>query len=79
MNIYFFLGNKPIDYFNMLVDENFYELVIRETNHYAEEAFLSGGMLPASRISRWHDDSGGTSRISWSFHSYGYDSSKSSK
>lgn len=39
----------------MLIDENFYELVIRETNHYAEEAFLSGGMLPASRMSRWHD------------------------
>lgn len=47
-------GDSPIDFFNMLVDENFYKLIVEETNIYAEEVFLNSTLLATARISRWH-------------------------
>lgn len=49
----FFTGNRPIDFFNMLVDDNFYTLIAEETNKYANEVFLYSTMLPSARITRW--------------------------
>lgn len=48
-------GDSPMDYFNLLVDDSFYELVTCETNIYATEVFLSHGTKEHSRISRWKD------------------------
>lgn len=39
----------------MLVDNSFFELLVRETNRYAEEVFLSSGVAASSRITRWRD------------------------
>jgi hypothetical protein len=51
----FYTDNRPIDFFNLLVDENFYKIIADEINKYAEEVFLSSIMSPSSRISRWRD------------------------
>lgn len=48
-------GTRPIDFFNLLVDESFFGLIVRETNRQAEEIFLSSVTAPSSRISRWRD------------------------
>ncbi|KAK9710650.1 hypothetical protein QE152_g25904 [Popillia japonica] len=34
-------GDDPINYFDLLVTDEFYDLVVEETNAYAEEVFLS--------------------------------------
>lgn len=47
-------GNKPIDFFNLLVDSVFLENIVEETNHYAEKVFLdSSSIFDNSRITRW--------------------------
>lgn len=46
-------GHKEIDYFNLLVSDSFYNLVIDETNLYAVE-ILSKSSVQA-RISHWKD------------------------
>lgn len=47
-------GNgNPIDYFFLLFDENFIQLLVDETNMYAEKEFLRIGGAPRSRISTW--------------------------
>jgi len=47
-------GNgKPIDFFFMLFDENFFDLLVREINNYAESEFLRVGVAERSRISQW--------------------------
>lgn len=44
-----------MDFFNMLVDDSFFKLIVTETNRYAEEVFLSLGTAESSRITRWRD------------------------
>jgi hypothetical protein len=34
-----FSGNRPIDFFNLLVTNEFLELMVKETNRYAEDVF----------------------------------------
>jgi len=46
-------NGKPIDFFFMCFDEDFYELIARETNNYAESEFLRVGVAERSRISQW--------------------------
>ncbi|KAJ8927090.1 hypothetical protein NQ314_020485 [Rhamnusium bicolor] len=46
-------GNKPINYFRMIFDDVFLNLIVEETNHYAEEVFLGVGVSEKSRITRW--------------------------
>lgn len=45
--------NKPVDYFRMLFDDEILNLVVTETNRYAEEIFCSQGVTEKSRITRW--------------------------
>lgn len=43
---------NPIDFFDLLVDVDFLNLIVQETNQYAEECFLSG-VANNSRITLW--------------------------
>lgn len=43
-----------MDFFKMLVDESFYDMICEETNIYAVEV-LSKTTGTSSRISRWYD------------------------
>lgn len=45
--------NKPEDYFNLLIDDVLLESIVRETNDYAEQFFLSQDHTEKSRISSW--------------------------
>ncbi|XP_046684891.1 piggyBac transposable element-derived protein 4-like [Homalodisca vitripennis] len=47
--------NKPIDWFNLLLDTVFLENIIRQTNLYALELFCGPTTTPASRITKWKD------------------------
>lgn len=47
-------NNEPIDYFFLLGDDQFMELIVAETNKYAEEIFLTG-ITEQSRMSRWKE------------------------
>lgn len=47
------LGDRPIDFFRMLVDDDFLNLLVEQTNIYAEEVYLSTGVHEHARISRW--------------------------
>lgn len=49
----FSVGDKPVDYFNLLVTDEFYELIVEESNRYAEEVYLSKVNYVRSRISNW--------------------------
>lgn len=51
-------GDAPIDFFDLLVNETFFELIARETNQYAIEVFLNAGAADHSRISRWKEVTG---------------------
>nr|XP_023027317.1 piggyBac transposable element-derived protein 4-like [Leptinotarsa decemlineata] len=46
-------NNEPIDYFRAIFDNNILELIVRETNNYAETVFLAVGTTEKSRITRW--------------------------
>ncbi|KAJ8929558.1 hypothetical protein NQ314_017743 [Rhamnusium bicolor] len=43
---------RPIDYFQVIADENFFHFVVEETNNYAEEILLSG-VAEKSRLTAW--------------------------
>lgn len=45
--------NQPIDYFRAIFDDDILNLVVRETNNYAEQVFLSAAISEKSRITRW--------------------------
>ncbi|KAE9521286.1 hypothetical protein AGLY_018305 [Aphis glycines] len=44
---------SPIDFFFLLFDDDFINLLVDETNSYAEKEFLRIGHYPSSRISTW--------------------------
>lgn len=46
-------NNEPIDYFRAIFDDEILNLIVNETNHYAEEVFMSEGISEKSRITRW--------------------------
>lgn len=46
-------NNEPIDYFRMIFDDEILNLIVCETNHYAEELFCLKGVSEKSRITRW--------------------------
>lgn len=46
------VGDRPVDYFNLLVTDDFYNLIVTETNKYAEQVFLESG-LEQARITQW--------------------------
>lgn len=46
------VGYRPVDYFNLLVTDDFYNLIVTETNKYAEQVFLESG-LEQARITQW--------------------------
>lgn len=46
-------NNEPIDYFRAIFDNNILDLIVRETNNYAETIFLSASTTDKSRITRW--------------------------
>lgn len=48
-----FIGTRPWDYFNLLVHQEFLDLIVEQTNVYAEEVFLSKADKIRSRISNW--------------------------
>lgn len=43
---------QPIDFFELLADDAFFELIVAQTNYYATEVFLSG-VEQRSRITQW--------------------------
>lgn len=43
----------PIDFFFLLFDDIFIELLVNETNNFAEEQFLRVGNVSRSRLSNW--------------------------
>ncbi|KAF0694469.1 piggyBac transposable element-derived protein 4-like, partial [Aphis craccivora] len=45
-------GDKPIDFFDLLVTDDFYDFVLEETNNYAAELYLTRSSNK-SRISKW--------------------------
>ena len=45
-------NNTPIDYFFLIADESFFNLIVAKTNKYAEEIFLTTS-VEQSRITRW--------------------------
>lgn len=47
-------GHNPIDYFNLLADDSFYELIILNSNNYAVE-ILAQSSGEQSRITSWKD------------------------
>lgn len=46
-------GDKPIDYFRLLLDDDFLNLIVEQTNIYAQEVFCQPGISEKSRIVRW--------------------------
>lgn len=47
-------GDQPIDFFNLLVTNDFYNLVVRETNNYAADLYMNRSS-DKSRITNWID------------------------
>ncbi|KAF2898280.1 hypothetical protein ILUMI_07896 [Ignelater luminosus] len=45
-------GNRPADFYNLLVDDKFYDLIVEQSNIYAEEVFVSS-VAAKSRITEW--------------------------
>lgn len=48
-------GDKPIDWFYLLVDSIFLEKICEYTNQYALELYCSPNTIETSRITRWKD------------------------
>lgn len=44
---------SPLDYFALLFDDSLMQLIVNETNRYAETEFLRVGSAPRSRIAQW--------------------------
>lgn len=47
--------NKPIDWFNLLVDDEFLQFICDESNKYALEFFCGPRTTERSRITKWKD------------------------
>lgn len=48
-------NGEPFDYWRLLVDDDFLQRIVDETNIYAEEIFLAHGAAERSRISAWKE------------------------
>lgn len=48
-------GDHPYDWFRMLIDDQFLELIVKETNEYAMEVLSTSSGKERSRISVWKD------------------------
>lgn len=47
--------NKPIDWFQLLLDDDFLQKIVNETNIYAFEVFAKPNLTQHSRINKWKD------------------------
>ncbi|XP_060846480.1 piggyBac transposable element-derived protein 4-like [Rhopalosiphum padi] len=47
-------GDQPIDFFNLLLTNDFFEFVVRETNNYATDLYMNRSS-DKSRITKWVD------------------------
>ncbi|KAL4083015.1 hypothetical protein QTP88_028345 [Uroleucon formosanum] len=47
-------GDKPIDFFNLLLTNDFFEFIVRETNDYAADLYMNRSS-DKSRITKWID------------------------
>lgn len=59
-------GNTSIDFFNLLVSDKFFELVVAETNAYAPIVLGGEGKSEFSRITQWKDVTVGEIRVFFS-------------
>lgn len=48
-------NNEPIDWFNLLVDDQFLQFICTETNKYALELYCGPNTNFQSRITKWKD------------------------
>lgn len=48
-------GDKPIDWFYLLLDDVFLERICQYTNQYALELYCGPKTMETSRITRWKD------------------------
>lgn len=48
-------GDHPYDWFRMLIDDQFLELIVEETNEYAMEILFTSSGKERSGISVWKD------------------------
>ena len=46
------MGSNPIDYFHLIADDNFYNLIIDRSNEYAVEILIRS-VCDKSRITQW--------------------------
>ncbi|KAF2885917.1 hypothetical protein ILUMI_20256 [Ignelater luminosus] len=46
-------GNEPVDYFNLFFTDQFLEMIVQESNDYAESIFMRAGVSEYSRITSW--------------------------
>lgn len=46
-------NHEPVNYFRKIFDNEILELIVNETNYYAQEIFCSTGISGKSRITRW--------------------------
>ncbi|KAE9542526.1 hypothetical protein AGLY_003387 [Aphis glycines] len=47
-------GDQPIDFFNLLLTNDFFEFIVRETNNYAADLYMNRSS-DKSRITKWID------------------------
>jgi len=47
-------GDQPIDFFNLLLTDDFFEFVVRETNNYTADLYMNRSS-DKSRIAKWID------------------------
>jgi len=65
-------GDQPIDFFNLLVTNDFYNLLLRETNNYTADLYMNRSS-DKSRITNWVDiDIDELNIFFWSSISYWY-------
>lgn len=48
-------GEKPIDWFRMILDDSILEFICSKTNKYALELYCSNNTVEKSRITKWKD------------------------
>jgi hypothetical protein len=64
---FIFSGNRPINFLNLLVTNEFSELMVKETNRY-EEKCIFNNEYELSRISNWFDVTVPEMRVFWGFY-----------
>jgi hypothetical protein len=64
---FIFSGNRPINFLNLLVTNEFSELMVKETNRY-EEKFIFNNEYELSRISNWFDVTVPEMKVFWGFY-----------